>query len=130
MARHKIEMNGAENFKISDTSPNVALGQPPCACGSWRCPGPYLVFPTRTLPSNGRAGFVSISVACAKKGVLKVERGDEVGVVGPGRPDDEVKPGRTHAEPDNPYFKTGPGLGESARSLYDAMAALHEEGDE
>lgn len=134
MARRRIEMNGLENFKISDVNPNAAVGLPGClGCGSHRCPGPFMVFPTRVaVPGSRRMAFVSISLACAKKAVLLYERGDEIKRVGSGRPEDQLSDADRRAKieqavellhdaglepdeiqaanrPDNPYFKTGVG---------------------
>lgn len=115
--RRQIQMNGQEQFKISMVNPNAGAGLPGCACGSYICPPPYAVFPTR-LHGGRRAGFVSVSLACVKKAVIKYERGDEVQNVGNVREGENVEPGKV--EPiegsTNPYFQTG--VDPSARPLH------------
>lgn len=132
--RRRIEMTGLENFKISDVNPNASVGLPGClGCGSHRCPGPFMVFPTRVaVPGSRRLAYVSISLSCAKKAVLLYERGDEIKRVGSGRPEDQLSDADRRAKieqavellhdaglepdeiqaanrPDNPYFQTGVG---------------------
>lgn len=126
--RRKIEMVGAERFTISDVNPNAAAGLPGCACGSWRCPAPFLVFPTR-LMGGKRAGFVSVSLACAKKGVLDYERGGETASVGSARPGEDGPPAPIHPVEGstNPYFKTGVGSGADARPMSRLLAEKEQE---
>lgn len=89
--RH-ITMSGQENFRISDVNPNAGVGLPGClGCGSHRCPGPFMVFPTQVaVPGSRRMAYISISLACAKKAVLNYERGSEIQRIGSGRPEDEA----------------------------------------
>jgi hypothetical protein len=137
--RRKIEMTGAENFRISDTNPNEAVGLPGCmACGSWRCPGPFMVFPTRVnVHGTPRMAFVSVSLSCAKKAVLTYERGGELQRIGSGRTDDAPDKRRAVEQAAellaavgvpfdaeevlkdkaNPYFQTGIAQGASAMPL-------------
>lgn len=134
--RRKLIMDGMENFTISETNPNAGVGLPGClGCGSHRCKGPYMVFPTRVvIPGSRRMAFISISLSCAKKAVVNYERGAEVGVMGSGRPDEEAQINASVADieraaelltrlgitidedelaektsHDNPYFHTGVG---------------------
>lgn len=119
--RRKIEMDGLENFTISEVNPNAGAGLPGCACGSWRCGPPYIVFPTR-LHGGRRAGFVSVSARCVKKAVIKIERGDELSSVGNARIGEDGEPARILPVEgnSNPYFQTG--VDTTARPLHQVVA--------
>lgn len=107
--KNQIVMDGAENYTISMTNPNAGAGLPGCACGSWRCKPPFIVFPTR-LNSGARPGFVSVSASCVKKAVITIENGQaEIGSVGNARPGEDGPPAERDeiAGSKNPYHSTG-----------------------
>lgn len=127
--RRKIQMTGQENFRISSTNPNAGAGMPGClGCGSHRCPGPFMVFPTRvTIPGARRACFMSVSLSCAKKAVIDYERGAEVAVVGNARPGEDGPPAEQTEEQRaerEAYFRTGVGVGESAKPIDEVRLAM------
>lgn len=147
--RH-ITMTGQENFRISDTNPNASVGLPGClGCGSHRCPGPFMVFPTRVaVPGTRRLAYSSISLACAKKAVLAYERGAEIQRIGSGRPEEDVMslsefihsaPEHIRSQLDelvdqarksNPYFVTGVGRdGVPLHRILDELRAAERGGD-
>jgi hypothetical protein len=120
-------MDGAENYTISMTNPNAGAGLPGCACGSWRCKPPFIVFPTR-LNSGARPGYVSVSASCVKKAVKTIEAGGEMGQVGNARPGEDGPPA-VHDEVEgstNPYHQTG--VDPHARPLH--IIAMEKEQDD
>lgn len=122
--RRKIVTDGLENFRISETNPNASMGLPGCACGSWECKGPYIVFPNTRIAGGGRrGGVVSISASCAKAAVLRIERGDEIGRLGTGRVGEDGKPSAPADmvnDPDNPYYRTGVDINAKPLDLMEA----------
>ena len=85
--RH-VPTSGAERYTLSELNPNDGNGGW-CACGPHPedQQGPFIVFHGAVTAGN-KAVRPVVCAACAKSAVLSVERGDDVGIVGPASPKD------------------------------------------
>lgn len=88
--RRRIEPRSAGRYVLSEENPNPS-GVCACGFGAEDCTGPYIVFTDTNVISYTLRGAKQLErlVVCAgtaKEAVMRIERGDDIGQVGPTRP--------------------------------------------